>query len=209
MRASQRARLLEAIAAATAEKGYAAVTIGDIVERAGVARRTFYEHFADKQECYLIGMDECARDLLGTITAAFDPDATLPGITQNGIREFLRWLAARPAVAWAYLVEADAAGPAARAQRLERHRLFADSLVELSRRLPGAEPLTGMHALAVVGAVAELVYRAVHERGPRRLEELGDELAPLAGSLLRAHPVAHDRGGRRVPATRPGARGRR
>ena len=41
VRASQRARLLEAIAAATAEKGYAAVTIGDIVERAGVARRTF------------------------------------------------------------------------------------------------------------------------------------------------------------------------
>ena len=51
--ASQRARMIDAMAAVVAEKGYAATTVADVVERAGVSRRTFYEQFADKEACFL------------------------------------------------------------------------------------------------------------------------------------------------------------
>ena len=60
--ASQRGRMLAAIAEAVAEKGYAATTVADVVGRAGVSRKTFYEHFADKEECFLAAWDAGRRD---------------------------------------------------------------------------------------------------------------------------------------------------
>src|SRR5690242_3020391 len=55
--ASQRGRVLEAMVKAVAEKGYAATTIADVVARAGVSRRTFYEQFRDKEACFLAAFD--------------------------------------------------------------------------------------------------------------------------------------------------------
>src|SRR4029453_3157608 len=51
--ASQRTRLLEAAGRAGADTGYAATTIEDIVRGAGVSKKTFYEHFSDKLDCFL------------------------------------------------------------------------------------------------------------------------------------------------------------
>src|SRR5882724_3806888 len=50
--ASQRGRLLDAMAEVVAEKGYQATTVADVVERAGVSRRTFYEQFPDREACF-------------------------------------------------------------------------------------------------------------------------------------------------------------
>src|SRR4051812_38560372 len=50
---TQRERMLDAMARAVGSKGYAKVTVSDVVALAGVSRRTFYEHFADKEECFL------------------------------------------------------------------------------------------------------------------------------------------------------------
>ena len=51
--ASQRGRMIAAMAETVAAKGYAATTVADVVARAGVSRKTFYEHFADREECFL------------------------------------------------------------------------------------------------------------------------------------------------------------
>ena len=72
--ASQRGRLLEAVLAATAERGFAAVTISDIVGRAGVARRTFYENFADKEESFLAAFEYAADEVIAAVAAAFRAD---------------------------------------------------------------------------------------------------------------------------------------
>ena len=61
--ASQRTRLLEAVGRAVAERGYAAATIDDIVRGAGVSKKTFYEHFRDKEGCFVAAY-EAARDEL-------------------------------------------------------------------------------------------------------------------------------------------------
>ena len=59
-------RLTEGLAAAIAEKGYAAVTIADVV-RAAPVQRTFYEHFADKEACFLARYAETSEELLELI----------------------------------------------------------------------------------------------------------------------------------------------
>ena len=61
---SHRARLTGGLAAAIEEKGYAAVTIADVVARARVSKRTFYEHFADKEACFLALYSETSDELL-------------------------------------------------------------------------------------------------------------------------------------------------
>src|SRR4051794_32391335 len=68
--ASQRGRLIDAIAHVVAEKGYARTTVADVIERAGVSRKTFYEHFRDKETCFLAAYDTGVEVLLATMRAA-------------------------------------------------------------------------------------------------------------------------------------------
>ena len=68
--ASQRTRLLEAVGRAVAERGYAAATIDDVVRRAGVSKKTFYEHFADKQDCFLAAYEAASEELLERVREA-------------------------------------------------------------------------------------------------------------------------------------------
>src|SRR3954452_15441719 len=67
---TQRARMLEATARAVASKGYAKTTVADVVALAGVSRRTFYEDFADKEECFLATYEVAARSLVAAVGAA-------------------------------------------------------------------------------------------------------------------------------------------
>src|SRR6476659_5078578 len=65
--ASQRGRMIEAMAETVAEKGYAATTVADVVARAGVSRKTFYEHFADREECFLAAYDAAVDALFARV----------------------------------------------------------------------------------------------------------------------------------------------
>ena len=58
--AAQRRRMLAAMVAAVAEKGYVAVAVADVVSRARVSRATFYEQFTDKSDCFLAAFRACA-----------------------------------------------------------------------------------------------------------------------------------------------------
>ena len=130
--ASQRERMLEAMADATAERGYARVAVADVIERAGVSRRTFYEHFANKEACFLDAYDAGVNRVLGVIEAearAAAPD-WLAGAAA-GSRCYLEMLAANPAFARTFLVEVLAAGPEALERRSRVHERFAALLAEI------------------------------------------------------------------------------
>src|SRR5918995_4482191 len=103
--ASQRTRLLEAVGRAVAERGYAAATIDDVVRRAGVSKKTFYDHFADKQDCFLAAYEAASEELLARVEEAHAGDGDWLERTRAGIAAYLRWLAADPALARVYLVE--------------------------------------------------------------------------------------------------------
>src|SRR4051794_24535271 len=67
---SQRGRMLAAMATAVGEKGYAEVAVADVIARAGVSRKTFYEHFENKQQCFLAAYDAGVEMMLGAIDEA-------------------------------------------------------------------------------------------------------------------------------------------
>ena len=97
--ASQRSRLIDAMAQVVAERGYPATTVADVVERAGVSRRTFYEQFADKEACFLAaydvgltaGLEEMVRDCLRTRGTA-----ALPGLGEPILRAVFAVFGADP-----------------------------------------------------------------------------------------------------------------
>jgi AcrR family transcriptional regulator len=186
--ASQRTRLLEAVGRAVAEKGYAGATIDDIVRGAGVSKKTFYDHFGDKLDCFLAAYEAASDELLGRLREAqSSPDGWLDR-TRAGIVAYLRWLAAEPALARVFLIEVGAAGPVA-AERRERIRdRYAKVLRELQDDARTATPALPrppdevFHAL--VAAIDEVVVRRIRESGGADLPELEPVLLQLHLALL-------------------------
>jgi AcrR family transcriptional regulator len=184
--AGHRARLTEGLAAAIATKGYAAVTIADVVRGARVSKRTFYEHFADKEACFLALYAETSDELLDLIATSA---ANAPGSWEARIgaaaRAYFERVAGEPELIRAALLEIHAAGPRARVLRREIQRRYADQLRAFSAaaEAEGAgRALTPALATAVVGGLNELMLEAV-EAG--RVERIG-ELADAATELIRA-----------------------
>lgn len=177
--ASQRTRLLEAVGRAVAERGYAAATIDDVVRRAGVSKKTFYEHFADKQDCFLAAYEAASEELLERVREAYAPHDDWLERTRAGIRAYLRWLAAEPALARVFLIEVAAAGPEA-AERRERLR---DRYAERMRELQDEASVPDEIFHAVVAAADDLVVRRLREGG--NLLELEPVLLHLQVALLR------------------------
>jgi AcrR family transcriptional regulator len=183
--ASQRTRLLEAVGRTVAEKGYAAATIDDIVRGAGVSKKTFYEHFADKLDCFLAAYEAASDDLFEHVRVAQEgANADWLARTRAGIHAYLRWLAAEPALARVFLIEIAAAGP----QALERRERLRDRYAERTRELQVANSVPDEIFHAVVAGADDLVVRRLREGGD--LLELEPILLYLQVSLLAGPDVA-------------------
>ena len=178
--ASQRTRLLEAAGRVVAEKGYAAATIEDIVRGAGVSKKTFYEHFGDKLDCFLSAYEAASDELLEHVRAAQDTGGDWVDRTRAGIHAYLRWLAAEPALARVFLIEIAAAGPEA----LERRERQRDRYAERMRELQVTNSVPDEIFHAVVAGADDLVVRRLREGG--ELRELEPVLVYLQVSLLSA-----------------------
>jgi AcrR family transcriptional regulator len=186
--ASQRTRLLEAVGRAVAEKGYAGATIDDIVRGAGVSKKTFYDHFGDKLDCFLAAYEAASDELIGRLREAQSPPDGWLERTRAGIAAYLRWLAAEPALARVFLIEVGAAGPVA-AERRERIRdRYAEVLRELQddarAESPALPRLPDEVFHALVAAIDEVVVRRIRESGGADLPELEPVLLHLHLALL-------------------------
>jgi AcrR family transcriptional regulator len=183
--ASQHDRMLVAMAESAAERGYAGATVADAIARAGVSRRTFYEHFADKEACFLEAYDRGVR----TMAAEVGTRALAEGDWRDQVRTmcevFLGLLAAEPVFARIALVEIWAAGP----MGLERYRQTIDrfhaALVELDRRAREQDPGAGASDLAIE-ALAGGINRIATARV---LAGRAEDLPALAGELAE-HAIA-------------------
>jgi AcrR family transcriptional regulator len=186
--ASQRARLLEAVGRAVADKGYAAATIDDIVRGAGVSKKTFYEHFADKEGCFLAAYEAAAEELFRRVRDAHGTGDAWLERTRAGIAAYLRWLAAEPALARVFLIEVAAAGPRAaeaRERLRDRYAVLTRQLQEQARaELPALPLLPDEVFHAAVAAVDALVVRRIREAGAEGLPELEPVLLYLQVALM-------------------------
>lgn len=185
--ASQRQRLLEAITELVAEKGYSDVTIGEIVTRAGTAKRTFYDHFVDKLECFLAAFDVITATLTASSARMFGTSGSVRERCEASIRGYLEMIASMPSAAKVFYLEAIAAGTEAVTKRYSVHLRFARNIVALSRTAAAAgegSELSELHALAVVGALHQMIYGQLLTKGPDRLLEISDDVVLLAVAFL-------------------------
>jgi AcrR family transcriptional regulator len=186
--ASQRGRLLEAMAEAVAAKGYAAVTVADVIGRAGVSRKTFYEQFRDKEDCFLAAYDAGVELLLDTVRSADAGSGDLLTAARARTRAYLETLASEPAFAQTFLIVVAAAGPAALARREAVHDRFAAVLREqveaAHREIPGLPAVPDEVYLAAVGATDLVVSRLVARGRIAELPALEDAVLHIQLSLL-------------------------
>jgi len=183
-----RMRLMEGMAAAVSEKGYAATTIADIVRHSRVSKRTFYEHFADREACLLACYADGSELALRAVAEAARAGDSWPLQVRAATRAYLAALQARPALTRTLLVEVLGAGPRALQLRRAVLRRFAKllcDLVEAGRRdHPEVRELTPAMSIALVGGINELVLSTVEQGGTERLDELEETIAGLVHSVL-------------------------
>ena len=177
--ASQRDRMLVAMMQTVAAKGYGPTTVADVIGGAGVSRKTFYEHFADKEACFLAAYDASVELVLERIRAAAAPaDGDRLTVIRRRVGAYLEALEHDPAVARVFLIEIGAAGPAALARRDRVHDAFAALFAEVVPDAPFEQ------RLAAVGAADTVVTRRVVLGHGAELHELTDRVTAIITALL-------------------------
>jgi AcrR family transcriptional regulator len=173
---SQRARILAAMIEVVAARGYTDTRVVDVIGTAGVSRKTFYELFDSKEDCFLAAYDILLGRVLEEAEAGFArrPRASWPERIEAGLRAVLAHLAAHPEEARFALVEVLAAGPKALARRDAALRQFT-GFIETGRSESTVD-LPGSTAQTITGGIAELLYSEVLHGAaaqlPARLPEL-------------------------------------
>lgn len=194
--ASQRGRLLSAFVEVAGEKGYHATTIQDIVGRAGTAKRTFYEYFRDKDECFAQAFAEGSASLVAAIVDAAEPVEDPIERIAVGVRTYLDYLSTHSAFSRFFLTEGITAGPELAEAWLRWIERLGDVLVLWRRESRQAHPevpeMTKMQAVAVLSAINEVARITIHRVGVDGLPGITDELVDLAMALFTAelHPPA-------------------
>ncbi len=158
-------------------KGFARVTVSDVTGHAGVSRRTFYDQFSDKEDCFLATFDAIGDQLLRLARAAPEgPGESWAARVRIALAALLQLLAAEPAFARVALVEVLCAGQVA----LERRDALLDRFAAALR--PGQSPAPRYVAedrrlaRAVIGGLYETLYQRVIAGEVERLPELLPDL---------------------------------
>jgi AcrR family transcriptional regulator len=195
VRASQRERLLRSVIAAVSESGYQPVTVADIVRGARVSRGAFYEHFGNKEECFLAATGEGLELMLARATSsarALPAGAGEEDILRAAFRGYLGFLAEEPAFARVFYLHMPAAGAASGQRARSRSRIFAGlnrTWHERARkRHPEWPVLPEMAYLALAGAAVELVRSMVYADRTDALPGLEDTLVALHLAVMAGRP---------------------
>src|SRR6478672_10322271 len=126
-----RHRLLQGMARAVADKGYAATTIADIVREAAVSRRTFYEHFGGKAECLVALYEAASHNALKVLRAALDPAQPWDAQVEQALAACFGALASNPVLMRTLYVEILGLGPAGLASRRRVNDEIAGFVLEV------------------------------------------------------------------------------
>jgi AcrR family transcriptional regulator len=191
--AHRRGRILWALAASMAEKGYPSTTISDIARIARVSKTIVYAHFRDKEQCLLELYSRATERVLEILRTA-QTDATARGLDWRSrlravIEAYFAALADGPAVAWAALVEVQAAGPSALARRREVLERYVDLLADTAGELLTTHPdevraVDRRLMVAAVGGINELMLARVERGDVEHLTEDAGVAADVVIGLL-------------------------
>jgi AcrR family transcriptional regulator len=158
------------MAEVSAERGYAHVSVADVLNRAGVSRATFYQLFRDKEDCFSAAYEALAELITSTLAAEFERLTAEEKGPRNERRAIemldrllgllFRFLADAPALARTFFVEVTAAGPQAAERRKAAIDHFVDLIVEVMRRESGSilpEPQQRFMVELLVGGTSWMI----------------------------------------------------
>jgi AcrR family transcriptional regulator len=164
-----RRRLLVAMAAAIRERGFRDTTIADVVRLARTSRRTFYEHFASKQDCYIALLRESNAEMINSIASAVDPHAPWDAQVQQAIEAWIGASESDPAITLSWIREIPSLGEDARQlQRdfLEAFIVLIETLTDNPElRAAGVQPVSRQVAIMLLGGLRELMATTVEDGG--------------------------------------------
>jgi AcrR family transcriptional regulator len=188
-RSVQLQRLFQAAAKVFSECGYADASAEAISREAGMSKATFYEHFANKEECILAltgAAGEASRAAVAA--AATTAEQQFEARVHARVRRFLEGLAAFPEMARVVLVDVIGVGPVGAAKRDEMLQAFADFLVSENQAAHegyGAPLFTSPDdAFAIVGAIVELASRQLRTGEPRDIRDLEPVIERMVAGIL-------------------------
>jgi AcrR family transcriptional regulator/DNA-binding MarR family transcriptional regulator len=203
----QRARVLAATVEVSSERGAGNVTVAHIVERAGVSRRTFYEFFSDREDCFLAAFDDAVTRAARRIHDSYDPDAGWVERVRSALAGLLAFLDAEPDTGRLLLVGSLGVGVEAlehRKRALARIVHFIDegrSGIKASEQPP---PLT---AEGLVGGVLSVLQARLLGEDPGPLVELTGPLVSMIVLPYLGRATARRELARPAPKTTAGAHG--
>jgi len=171
---TQRERLLRGMVTAANRDGYAGASVAEVIAAAGVSRKTYYDYFEDRDDCFLATVVDVHGTLMGEVT-----DAIASGPAEQAgalaLQAIVAFAVAHPAPARFLMKEALAGGPAALAARDDGVRELAAAIDAAYAKVPGKTELPDLPMEVAVGAVLRLLGSRLR-RGERAL-------GPLAGDL--------------------------
>ncbi|HEU4905601.1 MAG TPA: TetR/AcrR family transcriptional regulator [Solirubrobacterales bacterium] len=174
---NQRERLLNGVVEAVAEHGWNATTIAKITAAAKISRRTFYEYFEGKEDCFVAAYEMIEAHVLDSMLAAPGADREWPDRVRARLAALLDALGRDEAVARCFLVEPLAAGGAVAARYRESMSLLAATL----RPEPAPTQLDmEIRDQALIGGIATLIVGRLNSGGAAQLPELLPDLTELA-----------------------------
>jgi len=164
-----RQRLLDGLAASIVADGYRNTTVADIVRRARTSRRTFYEHFSSKEECFVALLTDANTEMIRQISAAVDPDAPVTSQVRQAVEAWIASAESRPAITLSWIREVPALGaPARRLQRdtMEAFVVMIQTLCDTDAwRAAGVGPVPRQRAIMLLGGLRELTATTVEDGG--------------------------------------------
>jgi AcrR family transcriptional regulator len=179
---NQRTRLINGMIEAVAEHGYGSTTISHITGVAKVSRRTFYESFGNKEDCYSAAYEVVREHLKTSMLSAADSEDQWPERVRSGLGALLEALAEHPDVATFFLISPTAAGDAIADHH---HQAMSDLLEVLITGPPGPpqdEDPAAIPVEALAGGFSRLTAR---KASAGEAAELGDLLPGLVELVLR------------------------
>lgn len=165
-----RRRLLDGLAASIEERGYRETTVADVVRHARTSKRTFYDHFASKEQCFIELLNANNEQLVDTLRAAVDPAAPWQEQVHQAVAAYVGTIESAPAITLSWIRELPALGEASRPMMRRGSARLAEAIVDLTTgpgfRRASLAPLSPTAAVILVGGLRELTAQTVEDGTP-------------------------------------------
>jgi AcrR family transcriptional regulator len=190
-----RRRLLDGLAESIAQDGYRNTTVAGIVRRARTSRRTFYEHFSDKEACFVALLTDANAQMIRQISAAVDQQVPWTSQVRQAVEAWIASAESRPAITLSWIRDVPSLGTAARRLQRDTMEAFITMIQTLcdtdAWRAVRVGPVSRQLAIMLLGGLRELTAYTVEDGG--RVSDITELAVQACIALLGPTPGNPDR----------------